>query len=117
MPSMSRTVGALVSLAVLGIIGLQARQSAAPSVEPVDRRLLDQYCVSCHNEHLKTADLMLDKVDLSHVGANAKVLEKVALKLRSGQMPPQGRPRPDKASVDTFVTALEIALDRSAAPS
>ena len=41
--------------------------------------------------------------------------ERVAHKLRSGQMPPFGRPRPDKGSVDAFVAGLERSLDEAAA--
>src|SRR5712692_1536760 len=109
MPRVSRPLGVLIGLTVAGIMGLQAHQSAAPASEPLDRRILDQYCVTCHNERLRTAGLMLDKVDLAQVGANAKVLENVVHKLRSGQMPPQGRPRPDNPTVDAFATALETA--------
>ena len=76
------------------------------------RALLDQYCVTCHNDRLKTAGLMLDQIDIGQVGAHAEVLEKVVKKLRSGQMPPEGRPRPDTATIDAFVTSLEALLDR-----
>jgi hypothetical protein len=93
---------------------LPARTTAATNL-PLDRALLDRYCVTCHNEKLKTGGLVLTGVDLAQVGAHAEVLEKVALKLRTGQMPPEGRPRPDKASTEAFVTALETALDRAGA--
>ena len=89
--------------------------AAQPSAAAPSRALLDQYCVTCHNERLRTADLTLDTLDIGQVAANAEVLEKVVLKLRSGQMPPEGRPRPASDSVGAFVTALEAALDRSAA--
>ena len=93
-----------------------AAQSAAsaPSDAP-SRALLDRYCVTCHNERLRTADLLLDRVDLDRVGAHAETLEKVVRKLRAGQMPPAGRPRPERDAVETFTTALESALDRAAA--
>src|SRR5262245_16643876 len=90
--------------------GAQAAAAATPS-----RELLDKYCVTCHNERLKTGGLMLDKVDVADVKANAEILEKVVRKLRSGQMPPEGPPRPDAASVNAFATSLETALDRQAA--
>src|SRR5439155_12074227 len=85
---------------------------AAPS-----HAVFDQYCVSCHNERLKTGGLALDKVDLTQVSANEETLEKVIRKLRSGQMPPEGRPRPDQAAMNGFITSLETALDRVAAAS
>ena len=79
-----------------------------------ERTLIDRYCVSCHNDRLRTANLALDEVDMSAVGTHAAALEKVVRKLRAGQMPPPGRPRPEVADIATFVSELEDALDRSA---
>src|SRR5690349_8035005 len=66
--------------------------AAAPAVAP--RAVLDTYCVTCHNERLKTGGIVLEKVDVDHPDANPEVWEKVLRKLRSGEMPPPGRPRP-----------------------
>ena len=98
--------------------GLQVGMRAAgtqPDTVASSRALLDRYCVSCHNERLQTAGLVLDRVDLAQVAANVAVLEKVVHKLRSGQMPPEGRPRPDEAVIDAVATSLESALDVAAA--
>lgn len=92
----------------------QSAAAAVPAAAP-QRALLDQYCVTCHNERLKIAGLMLDKVDVSEVAANALVLEKVVRKLRSGQMPPEGRPRPDRATAKAYAATLAASLDRVAA--
>ena len=83
----------------------------SPSPAALDRSLLDRYCVTCHNERLRTAGLMLDRVDLDDLGASAPVLEAVVRKLRSGQMPPAGRPRPDQVLLDAFRASLVTALD------
>ncbi len=91
------------------------RAGVAPAAAAPSRGLLDQYCVTCHNDKLKTAGLTLEKVDLGDAKAYGDVLEKVVRKLRSGQMPPDGRPRPDQASADTLAAALETELDRAAA--
>jgi mono/diheme cytochrome c family protein len=88
---------------------VEAQAPPAPS-----RELFDRYCVTCHNERLKTAGLLLDRVDLGQIGAHAEALEKVVRKLKAGQMPPEGRPRPDAATLDAFVNTLETALDRAA---
>ena len=98
----------------LPLAQLQAA-GAQPTAAAPSRELLDRYCVTCHNERLQTAGLMLDQVDLAQVGVHAEVLEKVVHKLRSGQMPPEGRPRPDEVVIDTFATSLELALDGAAA--
>jgi hypothetical protein len=77
------------------------------------RALLDQYCVTCHNESLRTAGLTLDTVDPNNVSQNTELWEKVVLKLRSGMMPPPSRPRPDKATYETLASSLEKALDQA----
>ena len=78
------------------------------------RALLDRYCVICHNEKLKTAGLILDKMQVDHPSERADVWEKVIRKLRTGAMPPAGMPRPDKSGYDSLATFLETELDRSA---
>jgi hypothetical protein len=73
--------------------------------------------LTCHNEKLRTAQLILakDKVDVENVSAGAEVWEKVLRKLRAGEMPPIGLPRPDQATYDSIITYLETELDRAAA--
>jgi hypothetical protein len=87
------------------------------ALAPPDRALLDTYCVTCHNDRLKTAGFTLEKLDLADVNANAEALEKVVRKLRTGQMPPEGRPRPDTSAVDAFAGGVERLLDEAAAKS
>ena len=91
--------------------GVHAQERPAP----VDRALLDRYCVTCHNGRLRTGGLALDALDVTDVAAHAETLEKVVRKLRAGQMPPPGRPRPEPAAAGAFAAALEAALDGAAA--
>jgi hypothetical protein len=92
-----------------------AGQAASADMTPAsERALLDKYCVTCHNEKAKTAGLMLDKVDVDHIGAGAETWEKVVRKIHGGTMPPQGMPRPDQPTLDHFASSLENALDRAA---
>ena len=81
--------------------------------------VINQYCVTCHNEKVKTAGLMLDKLsselDSGNVGSHAETWEKVVRKLRVGAMPPQGMPRPDRATMDSLAASIETSLDRAAA--
>ena len=108
------TVSFAIALA-LALVAVPQAASAQAAAGELSRALLDRYCVTCHNDRLQTAGLALDTVDIERVAEHAPVLEKVVRKLRSGQMPPEGRPRPDAAAVDTFLTALEAALDRESA--
>ena len=86
---------------------------AAPASSP--RALLDRYCVTCHNERLRTGGLALDALDVSRVGDAPAIWERVVLKLRGGMMPPAGRPRPDPQTYDGLRAWLEGELDRAAA--
>jgi hypothetical protein len=79
------------------------------------RALLDRYCVSCHNDRAKTANLSLQGLDLSQVSAHAEVWEKVIRKLRAGVMPPPDLPRPPLAEYEGLRNWLENAVDRAAA--
>ena len=100
-------VAGVASVLVVGGGEHVAGQAALPQ-----RALLDQYCVTCHSDRLKTGGLSLESLDVTDVHGNAEVLEKVVRKLRDGQMPPEGRPRPDAPTLDSFVTTLETGLDR-----
>src|SRR5207237_238775 len=90
-----------------------AAAQAAPATPA--RELVTTYCVSCHNERLKTGNLALDKADAEQVFNSAETWEKVVVKLRSRSMPPAGVRRPDNATYDTVATWLETELDRAAA--
>jgi mono/diheme cytochrome c family protein len=89
--------------------------AAAQSLEAASRAVLDQYCVTCHNTRIKTAGLAIDQIDLARVGDHADLVEKIARKLRTHEMPPPGVRRPDHATYAQVATWLETALDRAAA--
>src|SRR5438874_10547615 len=74
---------------------------------PTPQATINQYCVGCHNERLKTAGLMLDKLDLTHAGENPEAWEKVVRKVRAGMMPPSGAARPDRATLDVLAANVE----------
>ena len=76
-------------------------------------QVLRQYCFACHNERARIGGLALDTLDLAHVAARVDVWEQVVRKIRTGAMPPAGRPRPDAATSDAVATWLEAELDRA----
>lgn len=103
-----------LSAAILAVFSATfAFQQASPATE--QRAMLDKYCVTCHNQKLRTAGLTLDTMNLDKVAENAETWEKVLRKLHGGMMPPQGMPRPDDAAVTKFTGWLETSLDRAAA--
>jgi hypothetical protein len=94
----------------IGLVALAALALADPQQD-----LLNQYCITCHNQKLKTGGLELDKLDVHNVAPNAEQWEKVVRKLRTGMMPPAGARRPDRATLDAFARSVESALDGVAA--
>src|SRR5262245_50520576 len=86
------------------------RGSAPAAAQAPPRELVTTYCVTCHNERLKTANLMLDRVDADDVSNSAEEWEKVIVKLRSRAMPPPGVRRPDNATYDSVATWLATEL-------
>ena len=92
----------------------QATQSTESSAAGAT---IEKYCVTCHNQRLRTGDLALDLPDLANVAAHADVWEKVIRKVRAGMMPPAGVPRPDEASRRALVASLESTLDQAARTS
>ena len=137
-----RPPGALPNLGVvtIGLAGLaltvslcvQARASAqqparqvgatpsSPStgaVPPVSshRGVIDRYCVTCHNQTLKTAGVMLDEANVANPGAGAEVWEKVVRKLRTSTMPPPNMPQPSIEERGALLSWLETSLDAAAA--
>ena len=112
------SASAACAVVALGVVcTLEARlPAAAPPVARDGAHLafIDEYCLSCHDEDKKKADLALDTIAAQDVTRHPEVWEKVVRKLRARQMPPIGRPRPDDATYDAVIASLETSLDRAA---
>ena len=92
-----------------------ASPSSAATPSSNNRAVLDRYCVSCHNERVKTANLMLDRVDVTDPGANPEVWEKVMRKVHIGTMPPPNMPQLAPDDRRALLSFLETSLDAAAA--
>jgi mono/diheme cytochrome c family protein len=111
---------AIVALAVaifLSSSGHMAigQQTGVASASSAQRVLLDQYCVTCHNQKSKTANVMFDTMDLANLTKDAEIWERAIRKVRGGMMPPPGARKPDHAALDGFASWLETSLDQAAA--
>jgi len=87
-------------------------QTATPPATPA--AVLERYCVTCHNERLRTAGLVIEPARAASAGADAELWEKVVRKLRTASMPPAGAPRPDEAAYAAVASSLERELDAEA---
>ena len=96
--------------------GLALAQAASPHTGSPEAltRLVDDYCVSCHNAEDWAGSLAIDTLDLKQVDQEPKVWETTINKLRGRLMPPAGQKQPSQADVDAVVGFLETSLDTSA---
>lgn len=91
-------------------------QRAGVNLTPIStqQELVQEYCIGCHNQKAKVAGVSLEGLDLTNVGGDAGIWEKVLRKVRTGQMPPVRSPQPDSSAAASFVTWLEGSLDKAA---
>src|SRR5215470_15114581 len=95
---------------------LAALALAATLATPAElQSLAARYCVTCHNDRLKTGTLSLEHIDFGDITRDRAVLERVTRKLLVGAMPPQGMPRPEPAVLKAFAAAIEARLAADAA--
>ena len=83
----------LLGAGSLSAAGMQSRP--VPSHDINYQAPLDRYCITCHNEQLRTGGLALSALDVNKAAEEPELWEKVVRKLRTGAMPPAGMPRPD----------------------
>jgi mono/diheme cytochrome c family protein len=79
-----------------------------------ERAAFAQYCVTCHNDRLKTAGFVIDPNGAADVSTNIEVWEKALRKLQLGVMPPAGARRPDEATYAAMTSYLVEQLDAAA---
>jgi hypothetical protein len=117
-------VGGVALASIVAVTALTAHPSTAAQGAPSNaggqqpvphRAVLNTYCVTCHNDRLRTAGLSLQTLDVARPADAPDVWEKVIGKLRTATMPPVGMPRPSPADSAALAAHLEASLDRAAA--
>jgi hypothetical protein len=73
--------------------------------------LVDQYCAGCHNSDKKKGELDLESISLDDLTTHPEVWEKVIRRLRTRQMPPAEKKRPDETTYKAVLSSLETSLD------
>src|SRR5271165_1998516 len=84
-------------VAIVLSFGIAVCLADTPAGAAANGALLPKYCAGCHSNRLKTAGVTLQGLDASLVADKGELLERVLRKVKTGQMPPAGLPRPDAA--------------------
>ena len=107
-------VGVLITAALTCALASRVATQSPPATH---QATIQQYCITCHNQRLKTGGLSLEALEIANVQANAETWENVVRKLRVGAMPPHGVRRPDQKTTDSLIAWLEGELDRASTRS
>ncbi len=105
---------------VVVVLSFVEGRAQTPAPESPQRALINQYCMTCHSDRLKTGGLALSALNLDNpteTAQSTEIAEKVIRKLRGGLMPPGGAAarRPDAHASAEFVSWLENKIDTASA--
>ncbi len=93
------------------LVGQAADDQFSSSIRP----FLTRNCQGCHNAKNKTGGLAVDQLtSAATLTTDADAWEKIVRKVKTGEMPPVGFPKPTAAAATTFTHWAETELDRLA---
>ncbi|HEU0124426.1 MAG TPA: DUF1587 domain-containing protein, partial [Bryobacteraceae bacterium] len=85
-----------------------AQGPAKPSFDHSVQPVLAKNCLACHNDRVQSGSVNLTPFNNpATLLANRDEWEKVVQKVRSGEMPPKGMPRPTVEQVAAFTSFIE----------
>ncbi len=89
----------------------QAQRDA--DFEKFVRPFMAENCYGCHNADMRTGGLNLEAhTTVASVIQDRRKWEEIAKKIRSGEMPPKGMPRPKEAEAQAVVQWIENLFER-----
>jgi mono/diheme cytochrome c family protein len=95
----------IASILLLGTLPASAQTPAAQQYQSTVSPFLNRHCVMCHSTKAKAANLDLERFkDPAAALAERDVWEGVAKRVKSGQMPPPGVPKPSPESAQAVVS-------------
>lgn len=107
---MRHLIGAAAA-ACVAVAAWGATATGASTAPPRHWNLLDRYCTDCHNTVDWAGGVAFDALDPAALTEDAETWEKAIRKMRTGMMPPAGKPRPPRSQLDRFAGELEARLD------
>jgi hypothetical protein len=124
---MKKPIGILLGIALVSlgpaaegqklVAPRMAASHASTALRTLDAQtaVVQQYCVTCHNERINAGGMSLASFEAGKAADHAELTEKMIRKLRAGMMPPPGAKRPDDSTIDGLAGALEAVVDTAAA--
>lgn len=107
----------LLFVFILGMLTMAMGTNPLAAADPVAKYdadvmpVLKKHCYSCHNDKRPRGGVSLEKYkNLSDIKKDIKLWERVADNLRTGDMPPPGKPRPSPKQLDVVNRWLDTQV-------
>ncbi|MBI2689448.1 MAG: DUF1592 domain-containing protein [Acidobacteria bacterium] len=113
MPIVSMRSVAIAALPVCAAL-LVAQGPVKPGFDHSVQPLLNKNCLACHNDRVQSGSVNLAPFTNPATLLTAREdWEKVVQKVRSGEMPPKGLPRPSVEQINAFTTFIEAEWEKA----
>ena len=99
--------------ALFGEATVSYAQASTAATAPRHWSVLGKYCEGCHNTEDWAGGVAFDALTPAEIPEDAQTWEKAVRKLRTGMMPPAGKPRPSRSVLDDFARQLATRLDQA----
>jgi hypothetical protein len=107
---------ALLSMSATPALAGTAATAAKPeTATPAHWKVLDDYCVKCHNTVDWAGGVAFDALTAAEIPDQTQTWEKAVRKLQAGMMPPAGKPRPPRPELEGFINEVSSRLDQGQA--
>src|SRR5688572_5778078 len=96
-----------------------AQPAPDPSFDSVVKPVFTSTCYPCHNDRLASGSVNLVPYNAASIAEHREEWEKVLQKIRTGEMPPKGMPKPPEEQLNailSFVTGEFERADRNVKP-
>ena len=108
----------LIAMSAAGLLlGASPANSTAknpPAFDSTVQPILAKTCAPCHNERMASGGLNLGVFSTAaSVNEQREGWERILQKIRTGEMPPKGIPRPSAAESDALVNFVEGEFDKA----
>ena len=92
----------------------QTQKPQAAQFEQTVRPFLARTCYQCHNAKIKSGGQDFETLQTADsIIENRETFERILRKLKAGEMPPKGMPRPNEAELKSVIDCIEAELSRS----
>jgi hypothetical protein len=98
-------------LLAIFMAGAAGTSLAQPDNADHQQQFIQSYCVECHNFEDWAGSLDLELANIADPLADSEIWEKVMVKFRGNQMPPNGQPAPEAEERQAFVNYLQTNID------